>query len=68
MANGAQFDRDYKAATCALEPLYSQDEIDVWMTSRHKALGDQRPIDLLGTERAVDVCAVIDALASGAYV
>jgi uncharacterized protein (DUF2384 family) len=67
MANGAQFDRDHLVVTYKLAMLYSQDEIDAWLTARHKLLNDARPIDLLGSDRAYEVFAVIDQLESGAY-
>jgi hypothetical protein len=59
--------REEAAALDGLSDLYSPADAATWLNSPHKQLGGASAIDLLGTDRAHEVFAIIDGLNSGAY-
>lgn len=50
-----------------LRELYSPEEARLWVFSRHKALDDERPADLIQQGRTDEVLQAIDQLAEGVY-
>jgi len=50
-----------------LTELYTPEEARLWIFGRHKALGDQRPADLIQQGRSEEVLRAIDQLADGIY-
>ncbi len=50
-----------------LADFYEPDEARMWLYSRHRLLGDERPIDLIHAGRAVEVVAILESLAEGTY-
>lgn len=55
------------AARMLLADLYKPDGIDVWLKAPHPQLNGRRAIDVLRSENAMDVLAIIDQLRSGAF-
>lgn len=51
-----------------LSDFYTADEARLWLHARHPMLEHERPVDLVHSGRTKEVLAVIDRLASGAYV
>ncbi len=50
-----------------LAEFYTPEETRLWLYSRHRLLGDERPMDLIHDNRAEEVLAVIESLDSGGY-
>ena len=50
-----------------LRELYEPEEARLWIFSRHKALDDQRPADLIQQGRTDEVLRAIDQLADSIY-
>ena len=48
-----------------LDDVYDPEGIDIWLHSRQRSLGGQRPIDLLHQGQFEDVLAAIERLAGG---
>lgn len=59
---------DRAVALEALREFYSVDDAVTWLNSPHHLLANVAPVDLLGTDRAKEVFALIDQLRSGAYI
>lgn len=50
-----------------LGELYTPEEARLWVFGRHKALGDERPADMIQQGRIDEVLRAIDQLAEGVY-
>lgn len=69
--NRVAYDRfitDLKRAQDELAEFYDPKDIMPWLRAPHKLLKGARAIDLLGTDRAQEVWAVLDQMKSGAYI
>ena len=67
-AEDAERRRHRTIAIDEMSSLYSAADAATWLESPHKLLNGACAIDLLGTDRAHEVFAIIDQLRSGAYV
>jgi uncharacterized protein (DUF2384 family) len=51
-----------------LSEFYAPDEIRTWLYARHPQLGGERAMDLIHSDRSVQVLAVIDRLDDDVFV
>jgi hypothetical protein len=58
---------DLRYVVDRLAEFYDPDEARVWLYSRHRLLGGERPIDLIHADRADEVLAVIEGLSETTY-
>ena len=50
-----------------LQDYYTSEEIRTWLYARHPQLAGERALDLINSDRTVDVLAVLDRLDSDGY-
>jgi transcriptional regulator with XRE-family HTH domain len=58
---------DLRYVVDRLAELYDPEETRIWLYAKHRLLGGERAIDLIHSDRADEVLAVIEGLDEGAY-
>lgn len=58
---------DLRYVVDRLAELYDPGETRVWLYSKHRLLGGERPIDLIHEGRADEVLTIIESLNEGSY-
>jgi hypothetical protein len=53
---------DLRHVLARLAKLYSPDETNIWLTSRHQLLNGERPLDVIRAGRAAEVLRIIEEL------
>jgi hypothetical protein len=63
----SEMQRRLDAVRARLAPLYSREEIDLWLLLSHPLLMGERPIRLVMGNRMEPIWRIIDQLESGAF-
>ena len=58
---------DLRYVVDRLAEFYDPDETRLWLYSKHRLLGGQRPIDLIHDGQADQILAIIESLDEGVY-